>query len=377
LKNIIIYGVRGVRKKIETNLSDNYNIIGYSDSDIIYKDISEYEYKPFFLPQILCDQFFDYIIITIPDKEQSAKIVSKLVALGISQLKIIETCYIISSIYSFDIPLKNYIKLNQKFDGLFLGMSYSYNAFLTHFFTKRFYKLSYFGGDIYFHHKNIQHLVQNNINLLTNLKYIVFDLPYYAFNWDLSSAKRTIRWRFSLLEPFNDYHNYGKTNSEKWYIEEYKILKDMFHNITRLNFSSSSNNFEPRYFDDFQVKKDDFATLEHVWSSFKNETIAENITTLRNTLTLLKSVNPQIKFSFVTSPMYLEYLKEDFDKVNNMKNKFYDILSEHFREFNIETFDCFELFQDKSLFSDTHHLNALGGYEFSSYLNIEFQKCLY
>ena len=377
MKNVIIYGVRGIRKEIEANLSDDYNIIGYSDSDTIYKHISEYEYKPFYTPFILCDQLFDYVIITVSNKTVSAQIVIFLINAGILQEKIIETCYVINSVYLFDIPLKNYIKLNQTFDGLCFGMSYTYNAFLTHYFSKRFYKLSYFGADMYFHYMNILYLAKHHIDLLSNIKYIVFDLPYYTFNWDLSKAKYTIRNRFSLLEPFNDYHNYGINDLEEWNIQEYQILKKMFYPTSRTNSSSCSNNFEPHYINNFYIQEDNFASLEHVWTSLHNDTIHENKDLFSKILSLLKSINPQIKFAIIITPMLLEYLKENLSEINHMKDLFYNIISGFCNEYNISVVDCYDMFQDKSFYFDVHHLNAQGGYDFSIYLDSVFKESLY
>ncbi len=377
MKSIILYGVRGIRKDIETYLSNQFQIIGYSDSDPIYSDVLYYEYKPFFQLHNISRQPFDYILICTKDISISYEIVSKLLSVGVPQYKIIESCYVIHSVYQFDIPLVNYVEMNQQFDGLCFGMSYSYNCFLTHFFSKNFYKLSYFGADFYFHKQNIEYLADKKSNSIRNVSYIVFDLPYYCFNWDLSKAKKTIRNRFSLLEPFNDYHNYGTNTLEKWYIKEYKILKQMFYKKLQVNKSSFSNNFEPRIFVDFDEQKDHFSSLEHVWTSIHQDTIHENIYIFRKILDLLNTLNPRIKICIVIFPMYLEFLEENKQDINNMKRIFYNIINDFKKNFNIQIIDCFEMFQDKTLYFDVHHLNSYGGYKISTFLESEFQKNLY
>lgn len=375
MKDTIIYGVRGLRKKIEASLSDNFRIIGYSDSDTIYRDVKEYEYKPFYAPEALGIKSYDYILISVSDKSKSYDIVNYLIKVGVPQNKIIETCYIINSVYSFDIPLIKFPQITEAFDGLCFGMSYSYNTFFTHFFSKRFYKLSYYGADLYFHNKNISYLLLKQPSLLTGIKYIVFDLPYYIFNWDLSRAKKTIRNRFSLLENFNDYHNYGSDTIEQWYIEEYQILKEMFYQSLSTNTSSYSNNYEDRNNNDFMRSPNNFSTLEHVWTTLRDETIEENISLFLRILSSLNSFNPSIKIAVVIFPMYLPFL--NMEEIRHMKALFYRIINDFIKSFEIEIFDCFEMFQDKSLFFDVQHLNAFGGYKLSSYLEEIFQKQFY
>ena len=376
-KKVIIYGLRGSREEVERSLSNEYEITGYSDSDILYQNIKQYECKPFILPLELKKADFDYIIITVQNKDISETIVNSLKSLGISIKKIIETCHIFNSVYSFDIPLFRVAHINQAFEGLCFGMSYSKNSFLTHFFSKTFFKISHFGSDIYYNYKNIRYIIEHNPDVIKNLKYIVFDLPYYSFNWDLSKAKRTIRSRLALLESFEDYHNYGKSESEKWYIQEYKILKNMFRHSYSYNESSFSNNFEKRTFNDFKQSNDPFATLEHVWTSYREDTIKENIFLLKNIFDDILKMNSEIKIGLVVFPMYQEHLNKFNIEIDKMANLYYEILEDHFKDYTLNVFDCFEQLQDKKLYFDTHHLNSLGGYLFSEFLDLNFKENFY
>ena len=47
-----------MREDIESLLDDKYEIIGYSDSDPIYEQIKEYEYKSFYSPEELVDYIY-------------------------------------------------------------------------------------------------------------------------------------------------------------------------------------------------------------------------------------------------------------------------------------------------------------------------------
>lgn len=83
MKKVILYGIRGTgRKEIEHFLSDSYEIVGYSDSDVQYCDYNYFNYIRFFLPEELKNQFFDYLIITPKDLKVSDEIKDKLVQGG-------------------------------------------------------------------------------------------------------------------------------------------------------------------------------------------------------------------------------------------------------------------------------------------------------
>jgi len=79
MKSVILYGIRGTgRKEIESFLSDSYEIIGYSDSDVRYWKCQHINFKRFFLPEELKDISFDYLIITPVNPDISSEIGKKL-----------------------------------------------------------------------------------------------------------------------------------------------------------------------------------------------------------------------------------------------------------------------------------------------------------
>ena len=71
MKKVLLYCLRSVRSEVEQFLSDDYNIIGYSDSDSHYIHVKEFEYKPFYQPDELYKVDLDYIIICHTNREIS------------------------------------------------------------------------------------------------------------------------------------------------------------------------------------------------------------------------------------------------------------------------------------------------------------------
>ena len=378
-KKVILYGVRGIREYIEQLLDNMYEITGCSDADPIYNKLTEYEYKPFYSPEELYKVTFDYIIITITNQEISAEVVRKLLGFGIPQNKLIETCRLILLKSPFGIPLDSFMKLQeqQAFEGLFFGMSYAYYAILTYCFSKRFYKLAHFSADLFFHYKNLEYISTNSDCLKKNIKYIVFEMPYYAFNWDVSKANNVVRARMALYDKFKDYHNYGEDELQKWYIQEYKILKDMFGAKMNNNSSACSNNYENRVQSNFTEEEHPFYKTEHIWNKIRNVTIHENNAVFRKTIELIYSINHNIKVIIVVPPFYMELLQNQLQEIENMKEIFYQNMDEIKKDYPIQVLDYIDKIQDKECFMDIHHLNAKGAYEFSNMLNKAFEKDFY
>jgi len=378
-KRVILYGVRGMRENIEYLLDDRYEIIGYSDADEAYSMLTEYEYRPFYTPEKLDDISTDYIIITIINQDVSRDAVKKLISYGIPQNRLIETCKVIPLKSPFEIPLDSFGLLNNEkaFEGLILGMSYAYYGILSYCFTKRFYKLAHFSADIFFHNKNLEYISEWTDCLKNDVKYVVFEMPYYAFNWDVSKAENIIRCRMALYEKFNDYHNYGKDELEEWYIQEYKILKDMFGNKKAFNASAFSNNYEHRILSGITENEHPFYKAEHIWTKIRPNTIVENYEIFRKSLELLYSLNSNMKVLIVVPPFYMELLQDQMKDIQIMKDIFYQNINKIKKDYPIQVLDFIDKIHDKECFFDIHHLNAIGAYKFSTILNEEFKKNLY
>lgn len=91
MKKVILYGIRGLlRKEIEQYLSDEYEIIGYSDSAAEYQHCRWIDFKQFFSKKVLKTIEFDYCIITTKTRETAKEIKDMLLSEGVDKNKILE-----------------------------------------------------------------------------------------------------------------------------------------------------------------------------------------------------------------------------------------------------------------------------------------------
>lgn len=83
MQTVILYGLRGAgRREVEYFLSDDYKIIGYSDSDIQYNSYSYINYIKFIRQEELNTISYDCLIITPKDLKIANEIKSKLIQGG-------------------------------------------------------------------------------------------------------------------------------------------------------------------------------------------------------------------------------------------------------------------------------------------------------
>lgn len=377
MKKVIIYGVRGRRRYIEEMLSSNYEVVGYSDSDSLYQKLKWYEYKPFWTPCKLIDAEFDYILVSIADAIAAQQVKDRLICFGIERAKIVLASNMFLTEYDFYLPICDYLKLIPNFDGLCMGMSLSRNAVLTHFLTKKFYKLSYYGADLHYQYKNMQLLMERSLAHISSLKYLILELPYFIFNWDLSQGTYTFAKRIPLLEFFHDYHNMKFSGENLDLIKEFQIVKDMFKESRQGNRSCVSNNFE--YFGDsgFTYYETPFYSLENITHKIYPERIKENTVLLERILDGFTSVNANIKVLVFITPQLQCCFCDISEEYEEMKTIYYSVINRVKDSYDIKILDYTKELQQKSLYFDPIHLNGKGALKFSMKIDEDLKKFFY
>lgn len=221
MKNIILYGVRSKRFLFESNLDENYQIIGYTDGDDLYKDLNEYDYKPFYKIEQLKELNFDFLVILVEKKDTINKIYQTLLGFNIDEEKIIR--WNLFNECDFRNPIREYENNNKKFSGYVFGMSHAYRSFLTHWFHISLFKFASASSDLFLINKYIEYL--SNLDTLDNNenKCFIFEFPYYIFNYDLSKFTEYMFARMNYFEIFDDYHNFNNQRV----IEEFKEISKM------------------------------------------------------------------------------------------------------------------------------------------------------
>ena len=378
-KKVIFYGINRFQNKLENLLSSNYELKGYSDFDKKYENISTYEYKPFYNSENLLKTKFDYIVICNSNKKESEKVLVTLRNLGIEDDKIVQSYCLSWNERMFRTTFDDYININSKFDGLVFGMSYSRFAFLTHYFDKNFFKFSLGGVDLYTDKKWLGYLIENHKELLNSVKYVVLDLPYYIFNWDITSTSQ-IFYRMAYFDRFDDYRKFGESPSGQKYITSYRILKDMFSERFESDKSICSNN----YYENGQMLKKandaSYFAASGIWYKRYENTIAENKEIFQEFINLINRINPDIKIAVVTYPYCQKFLEVNKEYVSNLQKEFYEIINSTKGCENIKIFDFIKETRykfDDTCFRDATHFNGKGAELFSHILNKKFIAELY
>ena len=379
MNKVILYGINRFQNKLENLLSSKYEVIGYSDFDKKFEKIKNYEYKPFYNEESLMNADYDYIVICNSNKKESEKSLIALRNLGIDECKIIQTYCLSWNERMFRTTFDDFINLNQNFEGLVFGMSYSRFAFLTHFFDKNFFKFSLGGVDLYTDKKWLSYITDNHKELLSSVKYVVLDLPYYIFNWDITSTSQ-IFYRMAYFDKFDDYRKFGESTSGQKYISNYRVLKDMFEERFESNKSVYSNN----YYENGQMLKkandESYFAASGIWYKRYENTILENIQIFQEFITLIKQINPDIKIAAVTYPYCQKFLEVNKEHISNLQKEFYHIINNTKGCENIKIFDFIKDTKykfDDTCFRDATHFNGKGAELFSHILNKKFNDELY
>lgn len=378
-KKVIFYGINRFQNKLENLISSDYEIIGYSDFDKKYEQISCYEYKPFYNSENILKAGFDYIVICNSNKKESEKALVNLRNLGIEDDKIVQTYCLSWNERMFRTTFDDFININRKFDGLVFGMSYSRFAFLTHYFDKSFFKFSLGGVDLYTDKKWLGYLLENHKELLTSVKYVVLDLPYYIFNWDITSTSQ-IFYRMAYFDKFDDYRKFGESPAGQKYITNYRTLEKMFAE----RFEPDKNIYSNNYFENGQMLKkandDTYFAASGIWYKRYENTIQENQVIFQEFISLIKQINPDIKIAVVTYPYCQKFLEVNKEYISNLQKEFYQIINSTDGCENIKIFDFIKETKykfDDTCFRDATHFNGKGAELFSHILNKKFINELY
>ncbi len=257
------------------------------------------------------------------------------------------------------------------YNGLIFGMSYSYWGLFTCRLKEPFFKFSQPALDMFYVNKQIKNAISRETDVVSPrndaIKYIVFDFPYYFFNYDLSLSKTIMRQQLIIADYFNAFHNFGNNNEELRIIEEFKVWKSMFYESLRpkkfiYNDVGKYGEITDEMIDEQKSK------ISHVWTVEHEKTVYENIELFEEIVKIINNFDSGIKIIICIMPQskYLEkfhknYISKKRDFFISIVNR---ILGKYSNPFYI--WDYFREFYDNDeLFRDCIHLNPRGGRIFS------------
>ncbi|MCM1235104.1 MAG: hypothetical protein NC489_33815, partial [Ruminococcus flavefaciens] len=222
---IIIYGVKNIetRRNIEYFLDENYEIVGYSDGHYPYDLLDG---KRFFMPEELCDQEYDFILLTAQSSGTQADIRRVLSVYGVPPEKIIRpVLFGAGSKIKINSDVIDNINRNYKGEpNLIFGLSYSYFGINERDLAATFFNCSYPSMDIYYNLAMYRYMEDRQ--LLPKLGTILFVMPYYYFDYDMSmsAVQYGEEGHMFALWQLDDWHNSKMVPSSFEYIESIRMF---------------------------------------------------------------------------------------------------------------------------------------------------------
>lgn len=396
----ILYGIGSARLRVEKYLRKEHQIVGYSDSFSTYE---KFENKKFYKPIELVNAEYDIIIICIGDKAIRKSIIKNFKEYKIDLEKVFDFYEIYLKVYSqqLDIPLKNVDRIMcknaEEYKGVILGISHAQCGINPKYLRKKFCNLALGSQDLYYNLKTLKILKENYFQKIKGLEYAIIDMyDYTYFNYDVSLSKNAIEYYRHSGFRDNDSHNYKKNryfnrsiqeeiiNIDK---EDLNLFNELFeNNKIDINSDYKKTGAFDRRFDDFALKKDTVKCItdkeiDEYKNTFKEssiekkcfkETIKENKIIFDDIMSVLTSINPEIKIYLILLPVHKEMIQLKRNINLYLKENFYNILKEFEEVYNFKLLDFYEhkeISSQDNYFYDIHHLNYDGATIFTKMLN--------
>ena len=363
MEKVIVFGVKNikVRRDVEYFLDDSYQIIGYSDghysSDIL-------DGKPFFRPEELCEQKYDFIIVTSQTGKAQAEIRRILSGLGVPSDKIIRPIILKEGDKTKSLPdIVTHIERHYKGEpGLIFGMSYSYMGIYEKKLRFPFFNCSFSGMDIYYNACVFQYMEERGI--LSTVEKALFVIPYYYFDFDMSRSAGEYEEGFTFsMHRLNDWHSYKMVPGASEYVENYRMFGKKISEYYHVPMWKEPTNC-------VHGAPDNSDMLEPLWFANHKETESENRNIFAEFYQKIEARRGEL--ILVIPPLYV-------DGVNQMskaalqakKERFYGILKDMEENLgSIHIYDYLDAFSGRrELFRDTTHLNSNGAEEFTKLIN--------
>lgn len=322
---------------------------------------------------------FDRILIFTRDFEVTEKCEKLLVAYGVNPDKIYRYSTLVKE--PAVIPEEEFWKYNShyKYDRFIFGMSHAYGGIIEKILPGKTYKFAAPSMDLFYHYKVLQHLEESYD--LDTVKEIVFEMPYYVFNYDISRCPTVFDQRMNFYYYLEDYHHYGDSEQEHRRIDEFEQTNLMFMPPIYNRYSTTRNehgrkcekcklyyklryllkNKKPHIWTDEEIARIE-SLNPHVWEKIREETISENVQIWAQIKKIL--VKHNIKIKVCVFPFCGYFIRSKKNGIEKMKKIFYDNLGLG----SEDIWDEFETYRDNyELFDDECHLNEKGSYQFTKY----------
>lgn len=381
---VIIYGIGaggGMNLNIIcSRLSNRYEVIGYMDS--FYKK-EFYQYQRVFKIEELSEIDYDYILINAYRQSSDDEIYNMLLQHRICREKIIR--YAKYAYYSSEFPIKytenrleifQRLKIRPKFEGFLIGMSYAEIGIDVNQLSGYIFNFAHSAFDLFYRRLLIQSIYELKSGL-EHIRYIILELPYYIFNFDLSLCDNGIfQSAINYVSYWKDYHHFTEKEVNRCFTEGFLTFQDMFIKDFLGNSSMVSNSrimIDKTYADShMDLKK----AIPHTIQKPHEMTMDENRKIFRDIIQMIKEKAPHIKLVILVCPQP-SLTRKLYDKYPLQKKIFLEEMESAKLQYqNLIILDEQELFMDHDeYFIDTDgHLNRTGCDAFTKFLDCQFKR---
>lgn len=218
--------------------------------------------------------------------------------------------------------------------------------------------------DLYLYRKYLSKIINNTTNNQRKcVRKIVFELPYYIFNYDLSKTKETAYKRFSYFYNVNDYHNLIKDDKFTYEIKRIDLVEKIFGK-DEIKFSEESEKKSFMWLRKIHGKLDIINGKYSIWEKNHVETINENCRIFADMIEDIKKYF-DAEITLIVMPFNPLFIKTHRKIIKQKKEQFYGII----KKFELTIQDDFNYFSDSRLFVDHCHLNYQGAYTYKKHID--------
>lgn len=323
-----------------------------------------------------------YVVIMTQDISQAMILKDELLHLGVEEDKVLAySCFIKDpNISRMDYFQNEYCKY--EYDSFWFGMSHSLGGLVEELIKgKRIYKFSAPSMDLYYHFQLLTRI--EKIYDITKIKNIYFELPYYAFNYDVSRCVNVFQQRINFFYYLEDYHHFRESQFGEWYTDMFEKMNELTGNkfygrfqISEIKESKNKKNqtlsmLKRNFYHKFCKKNKHHWTEQevdrvkslnpHVWDKDYPDTLGENKKIWASILGWMGQ-HEWIKMKVIVFP-FCPYFIHNHQKVIAVRRKEF---FEGMGEVDDMIIDMFEYYMKRpEYFADECHLNMRGAYEFS------------
>ena len=330
---------------------------------------------------------YDYFFLLADEEDIIEKILEKLEKNGIHEEKIL-----VYKIFKDKMCAQNdmmiideFLKSNEDVDAVILGMSHAKDGIKTECFHEQIVNLAIPSIDLFYMKKLIGKLAKSG--KLSGMRFIIIELPYYMFNWDISRSRKSFE-RFEVLRYFGDFHHMEKEKVQS-HIQNMQIIESLVQDafLTKGNEPKKLRNqhlffriLRSFYYDiicqdsDSEKKRQmKCQQRSNMWEKLHEETLLENEQIWKELILLIRKENPQMQIYVTILPHNPIFFSAHSNFIKRMKRIFYEKVRVDDKLIILDSFNSLK--RHEEYFKDDCHLNGFGAYMYTIFLKRLMRVC--